>query len=140
MRRSRWSLTLAALAALVMGGIVVPSSIASAQGVTSGAITGVVTDETGAPIESVQIQVTNTATGTQQGAVTREGGRYSIAGLEPGGPYTVVIRRIGFAPITRENVRVPLGQAAQVNVTLQHQAAVLNAVTVTGAASNSVAA
>lgn len=138
MRRSRWSLTLAALAALVMGGIVVPSSIASAQGVTSGAITGVVTDETGAPIESVQIQVTNTATGTQQGALTREGGRYSIAGLEPGGPYTVVIRRIGYAPITREGVRVPLGQAAQVNVTLQHQAAVLNAVTVTGAATNSV--
>ena len=138
MRRSRWSLTLAALTALVMGGIVIPSSAASAQGVTSGAITGVVTDEAGAPIESAQIQVTNTSTGTQQGALTREGGRYSIAGLEPGGPYTVVIRRIGYAPITRENVRVPLGQAAQVNVTLAHQAAVLNAVTVTGTASNSV--
>jgi hypothetical protein len=109
-----------------------------AQGVTSGAITGIITDETGAPVESAQIQVTNTATGTRQGGLTREGGRFSIAGLEPGGPYTVVVRRIGFAPVTRENVRVPLGQAAQVNVTLTHQAAVLQAVSVTAAPTNAV--
>lgn len=113
---------------------------ASAQGITSGSVAGVVTDSSGAPIEAAQVQVTNRQTGVTQRGQTREGGRYSIAGLEPGGPYTVVARRIGFAPSTHENVRVPLGNAARVDFALTRQAAVLTGVRVQASASSSVIA
>lgn len=102
----------------------------SAQGITSGSIAGVVTDESGAPIEAAQVTVTNVQTGVAQRGVTRDAGRYSIAGLEPGGPYTVTVRRIGFAPETRESIRVPLSNVARVDLTLTRQATVLTGVTV----------
>ncbi len=109
----------------------------SAQGITSGSVAGVVTDSSGAGVEAAQVTVTNTQTGVAQRGATREGGRYSIAGLEPGGPYTVTVRRIGYSPETRESVRVPLSNAARVDVTLTRQAAVLASVAVQAPASTS---
>lgn len=102
-----------------------------AQGVTTGAITGVISDETGQGIESAQIQVTNRATGFTTGTLTREGGRYFVQGLEVGNNYALTVRLIGYAPQTVENVRVVLGVATGVNVRLQRQATELAGVTVT---------
>jgi len=115
----------AALAALS------PSTIV-AQGVTTGAITGVVTDESGQGVENVQIQVTNRATGYSTGALTRVGGRYFIQALEVGPQYAVTARLLGYAPQTIENVRVVIGTATPVDIRLLRQATELAAVTVTG--------
>ena len=83
----------AALAALS------PSSLA-AQGVTTGAVTGVVTDESGQGVENAQIQVTNRATGYTTGGLTRVGGRYFVQGLDVGNRYAVTVRLLGFQPQT----------------------------------------
>lgn len=125
---------LALVTALLLGGALP----LGAQGITSGSIAGLVTDETGAPIENAQVSVTNRQTGVTLRGTTRDNGRYSIAGLEPGGPYTVTIRRIGFAPVTRDNINVPLGNAARVDVGLTHQAAVLAGVRVEAATNNNI--
>lgn len=131
MLRSRWSLALTALVALVMGAATIASS-AAAQGVTSGAISGTITDEAGAPVDNAQIQVVNTSTGARAGSITRETGRYVVGGLEVGGPYVITVRRIGFAPESREGINVSLGQTVKADFKLSKQAATLTAVRVTG--------
>ncbi|MDQ3698563.1 MAG: carboxypeptidase regulatory-like domain-containing protein [Gemmatimonadota bacterium] len=103
-----------------------------AQGVTTGAVTGLVTDEGGQPVENAQIQVINRSTGYSTGAVTRNDGRYFIQGLEVGGPYTVNVRILGFIPQTRDDLRIALSQAQSVDFQLVRQATQLAAVTVEG--------
>ncbi len=114
----------AALAALS------PATLA-AQGVTTGAITGVVTDESGAGIDNAQVQVINRATGYTTGSLTRDGGRFFVQGLEIGRQYAVTVRLLGYAPQTTENVNIVLGTATAVNFRLQRQATELAGVTVT---------
>jgi len=113
-------------------------SRAAAQGVTTGAISGVVTDASGAPVEAAQVQVTNRSTGATVGGVTRQNGFYTIVGLEVGGPYSVMVRRIGFTPDQRDNLRVTLGQTTRADFSLTAQAAQLSTVRVTGMRANAV--
>lgn len=101
----------------------------SAQ-VTTGAITGVVTDEQGQPVEAAQIQMINKATGLTRGALTSASGRYVIQGLEVGAQYSVTARRIGFRPVTVDDIVVSLGQTTKADVKLERQATQLEAVTI----------
>lgn len=128
MFKLRWRQCVAGLGLAIAG--LLPA-VARAQGVTTGGITGRVIDEgTGAPLENVQVQVANSETGLSRGAITRADGRYAVIGLEPGDRYTVTVRRIGYAPRTREGVRVTLSQTTDVNFTLGTQATALAAVRV----------
>ena len=99
-----------------------------AQGVTTGAVSGTVTDQNGNPVEGAQIQVRNPRTGFSSGAITRANGQYSIQGVEPDAGYTVIARRIGFEPLTRTNRTVSLGQSTREDFTLQQQSTVLSTV------------
>jgi outer membrane receptor protein involved in Fe transport len=114
----------AALAALS------PSTL-MAQGVTTGAVTGVVTDESGQGVENAQIQVTNRATGFTSGGLSRVGGRYFVQGLDVGNQYAITVRLLGYQPQTVENIRVVLGTATPVDIRLVRQATELAGVTVT---------
>jgi len=133
MQNHRWISVLAALAMVPAG---VLFSRAHAQGITTGAIGGLVTDSAGAPLPAVQIQVRNVQTGYVVGSLTRENGRYLVPGLEAGGPYTVTARRIGFAPQTRENVFVSLTQTTRVDLNLSNQATQLTGVAVVATTSD----
>lgn len=127
MKAPRWTPRFAALVvAALLGG----ASTLSAQGTTTGAISGTVTIDQG-PAEGVQIQIVNTSTGYRASAVTRSNGVYLVQGLEVGGPYTVSARRIGYAPQTRNDIRVNLSQTTRVDFQLAAQAAVLTGVTTT---------
>src|SRR5688572_15850178 len=64
----RWITVLAAVVALPVSGF---TARAGAQGITTGAIGGLVTDSTGAPLGDVQIQVRNAGSGFVVGATTR---------------------------------------------------------------------
>jgi len=101
-----------------------------AQGVTTGAIGGKVTDPQGQPVAQAGVQVTHRGTGFTTNVRSRENGQYLVQGLEVGGPYTVTIRAIGFEPFIRENVDVTLSEATHVNAQLIAQAVELSAVTV----------
>lgn len=104
---------------------------AAAQGVTTGAVSGTVTDDAGQGVEGAQIQLRNARSGLNIGAVTRSTGYYVIQGIEPDANYSITVRRIGFAPATRNNVVVSLGQTRREDFRLSHEAAVLSTVTVT---------
>src|SRR5688572_22080600 len=87
----------------------------SAQGVTTGAISGTVTNEQGAGIGDAQIQITNTSSGYSTAATTRDNGYYFVQGLEVGGGYVVRVRRIGYEPQERNGVTVTLSRATRVD-------------------------
>lgn len=103
---------------------------ALAQGVTTGAIAGLVVDESGKPTDGALIQVENRSNGFKASTLTRENGRYYVQGLEVGGPYTVQVRRLGFAQQSQDGVQVKLGQTVPVDFVVKAQAAQLASVTV----------
>src|SRR5437016_6524709 len=103
-----------------------------AQGVTTGAITGKVTDEQGQPVVLANVQIANRSTGYTTGTRTRENGLFLVQGLEVGGPYSVTVRAIGYQPYTRDNIEVRLSEATRVDVALSRQAVELAGITVTG--------
>jgi hypothetical protein len=125
MTMHRFLRTLAAVA-LVAGAA--PSRV-HAQGVTTGAVSGVVVDNSGQPADNVQIQVVNRATGFSRGALTNASGVYTILGLDVGSTYAVTARRIGYQPQTIDNVVVTLSQTTKVDIKLEQQAAQLEGVT-----------
>jgi outer membrane receptor protein involved in Fe transport len=126
---------LTVLAAIGLLGTI-PFDPATAQGVTTGAIGGLVSDSSGNPVSAVQVQVVHRQTGYSSGGLTRENGRYLIPALEAGGPYSVTVRRIGFQPQTRDNVFVSLSQTTQVDFRLGQQVAQLAGVTVVATTSD----
>jgi len=118
------------LAVAAMLGVVAVASL-GAQGVTTGGVSGTVTDPSNNPLANAQILVTNKATGAASVGTTRENGKYTVMGLEVGSGFTVTARRIGFAPQTRENIVVQLSLTTRVDFKLTEQAAQISAVTVT---------
>jgi outer membrane receptor protein involved in Fe transport len=123
---------LAGLAMLPAGAL----SRVHAQGITTGAIGGQVTDSAGAPLAEVQLQVRNLATGYVVGSITRENGRYLVPGLEAGGPYTVTARRIGFSAQTKENIFVSLTQTTHVDFRMTVQPTQLSGVAIVATTSD----
>lgn len=130
MRMMRW--LGGALAALSLTAL--PAHTAAAQGTTTGAVAGSVTDSKKGPVGAAVIEVRNVSNGARASGTTRENGRYFITNLEVG-TYTVSVRRLGFAPETRENVVVSLTQAAAVDFELKEAAVQLQALTTRAAAS-----
>jgi hypothetical protein len=132
MLKTRLFLTVAIALAIVTGA----SARLLAQGVTTGAISGTVTDPSGAPVEGAQVQVRNARTGANAGGITRANGQFNIQGVEPDAGYSITVRRIGFEPITRDNRVVSLGQTTREDFALKQQSTVLETVTVSGEATS----
>jgi len=132
MRITRWMLGVATALAAVLPGQ------AQAQGVTTGAVSGIVTTDQGKGLEGAQVQVTNRSTGSRAGTMTRADGRYYVQALEVGGPYTVSVHRIGFAPKDSSGIFISLGQNYRVDFDLRTQAAQLGGVTVVATTPSSI--
>jgi hypothetical protein len=108
---------------------------ANAQGVTTGSMTGVVTDAQNAPVSGASVIAIHTPSGTNYEATTRPDGRFSIIGMRVGGPYVVTVTYTGsgtaFEPQTVENITVNLGVSTDVKVAVRN-IAVQETVTVVG--------
>jgi len=88
-----------------------------AQSITSGDVTGTVTDPSGAAIPGSDVTLTNTSTGTSQKVTTNADGSYRFAFVAPG-TYRVVATASGFQNQQRPGVIVTAGQPSTVNVQL----------------------
>jgi hypothetical protein len=95
---------------------------------TTGGVRGRVTDANNTGLSSTSVHVL----GTNTGVMTNETGEYVLGGLA-GGAYKLVVRRVGYASVTRD-FTVTVGQTANVNVVLAPAQLTLNSVVVTGAA------
>jgi hypothetical protein len=89
-----------------------------AQGETTSAIVGQVTDATSAAIPGATITITNRETALQRRAKTDDEGRFSFPQLKPG-IYSVRVEASGFDPQQNDNVFSGLGQKQTVNFTLK---------------------
>ena len=93
------------------------SSILIAQA-GRGAISGLVTDASGAIIPSATVTATVTATGTKLTAVTTASGIYSFISLSPG-TYEVSASQAGFDTTVRKGVIVSVDQSTTVNIAMK---------------------
>src|SRR3954451_16415349 len=76
--------------------LVWPASRANAQGVTTGAISGVVKDAQGAVIPGATVLAVHQPSGSTYEAVTQGDGRFVMPGMRVGGPYVVTASLTGF--------------------------------------------
>lgn len=112
--RSRFRMAGLATAALLTG----LAGPLAAQGVTTGAVSGFVRDSAGAPIANAQILVTYEPTGFRATATSNTNGLYLAQGLEPGGPYNVTARAIGYRPERAAGLRVSVAQTTRLDFML----------------------
>jgi len=89
--------------------LAVPAALAG-QGVTTSSLSGMVTDESGAPLTEANVTAVHIPSNTSYRAVVRTGGAYNIPNMRVGGPYRVTVVRIGYAPQVRDDVFLNLGQ------------------------------
>ena len=92
---------------------------AFAQGVTGSAVTGTVTDETGAPLAGASVQLRNVSTGDTFTAVTGSDGRYFIDNVPPGGPYEITAAAANRKATAVSDLRLALGQRINVNLAMR---------------------
>lgn len=92
------------------------TSIAFSQSITSGDITGVITDPTGAVVPNATVTATSDTTAQKHTATTNAQGFYRFSFLPPG-PYTVSASASGFQAANRKVV-VVVGQASSANIAL----------------------
>jgi len=126
MKRVVWSYGVLATIAL----LVFPAGAVTAQGVTSAAVAGRITDESGAPVPAAQLTLINGSTGQRYAARSRDDGRYSFENVDVGGPYTLGARALGFEPKTGTPFNLQLGQRFVFDFTLKRSAVQLEAVTI----------
>src|SRR5256885_10320460 len=126
MKRVVWSCGMLATIALLL----IPPRAALAQGVTSAAVAGRVTDESGAPVPAAQLTLTNGSTGQRYAARSRDDGRYSLENVDVGGPYTLAVRALGFEPKTSTPFNLQLGQRLTQDLSIKRVAVELAGVIV----------
>ena len=112
-----------------------PAAPAAAQGVTTGSLTGTVTDERQQPIAGASVIAIHQPSGTTYETTTRADGRFSIIAMRVGGPYAVTVSYSGtgtaFEPATQDAVEINLGVATDLNLQVT-AIAVQESVTVVG--------
>jgi hypothetical protein len=89
-----------------------------AQGETTSAIVGQVTDPTSSAVPGAVVTVTNHETGLERRATADTDGRFNFPQLKPG-TYSVRVEAQGFDPQQNDNAFSGLGQKQTINFTLQ---------------------
>ncbi|MFM8179365.1 MAG: carboxypeptidase regulatory-like domain-containing protein, partial [Candidatus Kapaibacterium sp.] len=104
----------------------------SAQGVTTGSISGRVTDaKTGTGLSGATVVVVQVSSGSRYGAVARKNGSFRISGVRIGGDYRVTATFVGYATSVRENVGVSAGENTDVTFALRETNATTQDVVIT---------
>ena len=106
-----------------------PAFRAEAQG-TEGFVSGQVRSASGSPVVGATVTARNASTGTQQTRQTDTRGRYVFAQLPIGGPYTVIVRQLGFRPAQRSGLMLNLGDRVTLDLALEASATELAAIDV----------
>lgn len=122
-----------------------------AQGVTTSALSGVVSDGTDylrqldevlagkITMEAVKlrglpgarISVVHVPSGTQYNAVARSDGNYNLRGLRVGGPYTITVTLLGYKKEELKDITLGLGENRRVDISLTGQDVTLQGIQVT---------
>jgi hypothetical protein len=102
----------------------------SAAAQVAAAISGVVTDPSGAAIASADVSAKHVDTGTVRDTTTDTAGRYRLPEL-PVGAYVLTVAKAGFQTVARDGIHLAVGEHAALDVRLD-LGGVQTAVSVTG--------
>lgn len=86
-----------------------------AQGMTTAAFNGLVTDSDGNPIVGATVTALHTPTGTVYTAISRQDGHYNIPAVKVGGPYTVTVSMEPFKTQELKGFTLKLGEDRNLN-------------------------
>ncbi len=98
--------------------------------VTTSSMSGVVKSSKNEGLAGATIVAKHIPTGTVYTVVSRAGGRFDLANINAGGPYTIEVSFVGFEKITRPDVYITLGEVSRQDFELSDQAAQLSEVVV----------
>jgi hypothetical protein len=105
-------------AAFVLALVSAIPGLALAQTGATGAIAGIVRDQTGALVPSAQVTVRNQATNETRQTVTQTNGSFAVPLLPPGG-FTIEVEMSGFARHIRTDIAVTVTETTNLTVDLQ---------------------
>jgi hypothetical protein len=97
---------------------------------TTGRITGSVTDQSGAAVPGATVTLKNTDTGVSRTTLSQENGKYEASSV-PAGSYEISASLSGFQTVVHKGIGLAVGQNAVVDFALQ-VGQVSDSVTVTG--------
>jgi outer membrane receptor for ferrienterochelin and colicin len=82
---------------------------------TTGSLSGIVTDQSGAVVPGVDVEALHVPTGTHYSAVSATDGHFTIQNVRVGGPYTVTAKLTGFRTVEKKDLTVRLGEERAVD-------------------------
>ena len=126
----RWIVRLGRVVAAAAVFSVLAMVPALAQGVTTGAIAGIVNDSIRGPLEGARVVAVHGPSGTTYAAITRADGRFTIPGMRVGGPYRVSASRVGYRQEVQNGVTVTLGVTSDLQFRLAQASVQLDPITV----------
>ena len=103
-------------AAFLLFCVLAAGSLLFAQ--TQGAITGTVSDSSGAAVAGASVKVTNPATNATRTATTNDVGIYSFPELSPG-VYQLRVELKGFRSAVHDNIELQVQQTVRIDISLQ---------------------
>src|SRR5512132_1496754 len=110
--------TISGVQSLVLCLLIVGSSLdVCAQSASTGALTGSVTDSTGAVLQNAKITLRNYGTGETRTAITNQAGLYRFSLLPPG-EYELRVEVVGFAPLVVRLVMIWITEVRTIAIQL----------------------
>ncbi|MGH7644804.1 MAG: TonB-dependent receptor [Gemmatimonadales bacterium] len=122
------------LGVLVVLGASMLAGRVAAQGVTSAAVEGRLTSETGEAVDNGTVTLVNASTGQRYGVRSSADGRYFFENVAVGGPYTLEVRALGFEPRSASGLQLVLGQRFVQDFAMRRAAIEVAGLTVTAEA------
>ena len=98
--------------------------------VTTSGMSGFVKGLNGESLTGATVTATHEPTGTVYRVVTKNAGKFDIANMNPGGPYTVVVTYINYSTGKHEDVNLTLGENSRQDFQLTTKATELSAVSI----------
>ncbi len=107
--------------------------------VTTSKLKGLVKDKDG-PMMGAEVMVIHEPTGTRNGTITQENGRFLLPNLRIGGPYTVIVKFVGYQPVELKDIYLKLGETKDIQVFLKESKNTLKEVVINVKDNSKVAA
>lgn len=130
MLRSSFARTLFTVAAALFAVSTAGVADGDAQVVTA-EVRGTVTDASGQPLAGASVTVTDLRTNLSRTVATNASGRYFVTQLQPGGPFSVTARTLGYRAVTQSGIQITLNQAEPVDFQLESAPVEVEGLTVT---------
>ncbi|NDK55137.1 TonB-dependent receptor [Pontibacter fetidus] len=103
----------------LMLALVLTVQLSWAQGSTTSAMNGRITDESGMALPGATVVAVHTPTNTQYVASTNADGRYNFQNMRVGGPYTIKTSYVGYQEQRLGNIQLKLGQNLSLDLKLK---------------------